>query len=194
MAQVRLNLKGVTSLLLDSDQFSQGLIASMLRGFGMDPPVICRTGAAAMAYLQNHCVDLCIIEAMLPDMSGPELIHWIRRPEMEAARYVPIIVLSSYTQLCMVSDARDAGANIIVRKPLSPQGLFDRITWVARVSRPFIECDSYVGPDRRFKASDPPNRVLKRGTDPREGTEGSAPVPPRSINKLAAAVAKGNVR
>src|SRR5271163_860053 len=181
MGQARLNLKGVTALLLDSDQFSRGLISSMLRGFGMDQPVIGQTGADAMAYLNGNAVDLCIMEAMLPDMSGAELIKWLRRPEMEKVRFVPVVVLTSYAQLRQVSAARDGGANIIVRKPVSPQGLFDRITWIARVQRPFIDAGNYSGPDRRFQSVDPPDGIWKRGDDANRGKESSAP---RAVNKL----------
>jgi two-component system chemotaxis response regulator CheY len=188
MAHARLNLKGVTTLLLDSDGFSRGLITSMLRGFGMDPPVIGPTGASAIGYLQNHCVDLCIMEATLPDMSGAELIRWIRRPDREAIRYVPIIVLTSYTQLRTVSETRDGGANLIVRKPVSPQGLFDRITWVARITRPFIDAGTYSGPDRRFKTIEPPDGVRRRSADARDS--GDNPMSHRPDNKLLAALSQ----
>jgi CheY-like chemotaxis protein len=188
MGQARLNLKGVQALLLDSDQFSRGLIASMLRGFGIDAPVLGQSGADAMAYLNGNSVDLCIVEAMLPDMSGAELIRWLRRPEMDKLRFVPVVVLTSYAQLRQVSAARDGGANIIVRKPVSPQGLFDRITWVARVQRPFIDAGNYSGPDRRFQSLDPPDGVWKREDDANRGKESAAP---RVVNKLVEAVSKG---
>ena len=190
MGQARLNLKGVTALLLDSDQFSRGLISSMLRGFGMDQPVIGQTGADAMSYLNGNAIDLCIMEAMLPDMSGAELIKWLRRPEMEKIRFVPVVVLTSYAQLRHVAAARDGGANIILRKPVSPQGLFDRITWVARVARPFIDAPNYSGPDRRFQSVDPPDGVFKRGDDANRGKEAA----PKVVNKLVQAVAKGGAQ
>jgi DNA-binding response OmpR family regulator len=188
-----MNLKGVTSLLLDSDVFSRGLITSMLRGFGMEPPVIGQKGADAMAYLQNHCVDLCVIEAMLPDMTGAEFIRWVRRPEMGAVRFMPVIVLSSYTQLRLVADARDGGAHIIVRKPLSPQGLFDRIAWVARAQRPFIDGAAYAGPDRRFRVADPSTYRPKRAGDARDPAGLSAQATSKFPNRLAAAVVKGSI-
>lgn len=184
MAQPRLNLKGVTTLLLDSDGFMRGLIASMLRGFGMDPPVMGATGASAITYLKSHCVDLCIMEAVLPDMSAPELIRWIRRPENEAIRFVPIIVLTSYTQLRTISATRDSGANLIMRKPVSPQGLFEHIALVARTVRPFIDAPNYSGPDRRFKTTEPPDGVLKRAGDASDPAEHHAP---RPVNRLLAA-------
>jgi DNA-binding response OmpR family regulator len=162
----------------------------MLRGFGMESPVTGQTGAEAMAYLHGNSVDLCIMEAMLPDMSGAELIRWLRRPEMEKLRFVPVVVLTSYAQLRLVSAARDGGANIIVRKPVSPQSLFDRITWVARVARPFIDGGNYAGPDRRFQAIDPPDGAFKRADDARRGPSAAGAAQP--VNKLVQAVSKGS--
>jgi len=188
MAQARLNLKGVTALVVDSDRFTRNLVAQMLRGFGIDAPGQCETGMDAISYLQHHYVDLCIVEAVLPDMESPELIGWIRRQE-KAMRFIPVIVLTGYTQLRMVEAARDGGANNIVKKPVSPQGLFDRITWVARVSRPFIETADFVGPDRRFRTIEPPDGVYKRDTDDQKGEHAS--VTPEAVNRLANAMQKG---
>ncbi|HEY0301936.1 MAG TPA: response regulator, partial [Rhizomicrobium sp.] len=164
--QARLNLRNVTTLLVDRDHFTRGLVSQMLRGFGMDSPTVAETGAQAKHHLQHHYADLCIIEADLPDMTSADVIRWIRRQEKSPFRFVPIIVMSGYTQLRLVSAVRDAGANLVVKKPLSPQGLFDRIAWVARTVRPFIEAGDFIGPDRRFRDRDPPQGEYRRETDP----------------------------
>ncbi len=165
MGQARLNLGGVSTLLVDSEQFTRGLIARMLRGFGMDPATQVESGEAAMAHLRHNVADLIIVDAMLPDMPSADLIRWVRRQHQSPVRFVPIIVLTGYTQLRLITDARDAGAHNVVKKPVSPQSLFDRITWVARLSRPFIEAGDYVGPDRRFRQIEPPDGCNKRETD-----------------------------
>jgi len=162
MSQMRLNLNGVTTLLVDSDHFTRGLVAHMLRGFGMESPTVFSNGRDAKDYLKNHMADLILVEAVLPDMDGAALIRWIRRREKNPLRFVPMIVLTGYTQLDKVSGARDSGANIVVKKPLSPQVLYDHIAWVGRVPRPFIEAGDYAGPDRRFKSLPPPGGIERR--------------------------------
>jgi len=47
--------------------------------------------------------------------------------------------------------ARDAGINEMMIKPLSVRTLFARIRAVFERPRPYIECKSYFGPDRRRK-------------------------------------------
>ena len=164
-SHTRLNLRNVTSLLVDSDHFTRGLVQQMLRGFGMDTPHFYDNGTDARDYLEHTQCDVVIMEAALPDMPSADLIRWIRRTNKGQLRFVPIIVMSGYTQLRLVSQARDAGANIVIRKPVSPQALFDRLLWVARMPRPFIETGDYAGPDRRFHDNPPMDGKYKRETD-----------------------------
>jgi CheY-like chemotaxis protein len=183
VGQPRLNLKGVTTLLIDSDLFTRGLVANMMRGFGMDSPTVGETGKQAQHHLEHHYADLVIMEGGMPDMTAADLIRWIRKQEKSPFRFVPIIVMSGYTQLRLINQARDAGANLVVKKPLSPAALFDRITWVARTSRPFIETADYIGPDRRFKNVPAPDGKMKRESDEQEA--GNTIETQQSLNSAA---------
>jgi hypothetical protein len=58
-----------------------------------------------------------------------------------------------------VTNARDCGAHIVMAKPLTPKAVLDRIVWVARTGRRFVESDKFVGPDRRFKEGGVPEKV-----------------------------------
>jgi CheY-like chemotaxis protein len=165
MSQSRLNLKNITALLADRDPFTRGLIAQMLRGFGIDNLLIASNGAEAKELVLANRTDILFLEGALPDMNTGEFIAWIRRQASNPVRFVPIIVLSGYTQLKMIASARDGGAHTVVRKPVAPQTLFDRICWAANFSRPFLESPRYIGPDRRFHEVPPPDEKLKRETD-----------------------------
>jgi CheY-like chemotaxis protein len=164
VAGARLNLKGVSALVIDSDAFTRGLVTQMLRGFGLDAISTCETGTQGIAHLQQNYADLCIVEGVLPDMPSTDFIGWLRKQD-KAMRFIPVMVLTGYTQMGMVAAARDGGANSVVKKPVSPQALFDRINWMAKISRPFIETVSYIGPDRRIRNDIPPDGVYKRETD-----------------------------
>jgi DNA-binding response OmpR family regulator len=58
--------------------------------------------------------------------------------------------------------ARDAGANFVLTKPIAPNLLLQRIMWIGRDARPFVELESYVGPDRRFSLDGPPDGAPDR--------------------------------
>jgi CheY-like chemotaxis protein len=178
----------VSALVIDSDAFTRSLVTQMLRGFGLDAISTCETGTQAIAHLQNNYTDLCIVEGVLPDMPSTEFIAWLRKQE-KAMRFIPVMVLTGYTQMGMVAAARDGGANSVVKKPVSPQALFDRINWMAKVSRPFIDTGSYIGPDRRIRNGIPPDGVYKRESDEKADADNASPV--QLQNRLAQAFPQG---
>jgi CheY-like chemotaxis protein len=175
MAQPRLNLSKVTVLLADRNSYSRALISQALRGFGVQHILACDSGAATQEYLSQSTIDLCLVEAELSDMSGSDLIRAIRALPKDPLRFVPIIMLSGYTQFRMLSVARDAGANLVLKKPISPQALFDRIGWLGRTKRAYIETSNYTGPDRRFQDIDPPDGAYKRANDKQEDVSPNKP-------------------
>jgi len=164
MTKTRMKLAGVSALVVDNDRHAVNLLLQMLRGLGMDQPAVVETGEEARAMLQNRLFDLCIFEASLPDMGAADLISFVRRLP-PPAKYTPILVVTSYSHMRNVRAARDSGAHLVVKKPLSPQILFDRISWAASATRPFVEAGVYVGPDRRFKFAGPPEGVGRRQDD-----------------------------
>jgi DNA-binding response OmpR family regulator len=164
MTKARLNLKGVCVLVVDHDKYAVGLLLQMLRGFEVEQPVVVDTGMAAKELLKNHTYDLCLLESKLADMKGADLVRWVRR-QKPPLKFMPTIVVTSYSQLRNVTAARDAGAHTVIKKPVSPRVLFDHIGWVADGTRPFVEVGEYMGPDRRFKFSGPPDGIGRRQND-----------------------------
>jgi DNA-binding response OmpR family regulator len=165
MEKQKMNFAGVTALLVEGDRHCMSLLAELLRRFGLETQISVETGAEAKAYIERASIDLCFCEWTLMDMEGAELVRWMRRNAPGPVRFIPIIVLTGYSQMDAVVAARDAGASFVVKKPLSPQIIYDRLAWAAQSSRKFIESESYVGPDRRFKSLGPPDGLGRRSTD-----------------------------
>lgn len=160
-----MNFGGITALIAECDNHSVSLLGEILRRFGLERQIAVTSGADAKAYLERAIVELCFFDAALHDIEGAELVRWVRRTLPEPVRCVPIIVLTSYSQIDAVIAARDAGASFVVRKPISPQILYDRLVWAAQGTRQFIETENYVGPDRRFRQIGPPDGLGRRSTD-----------------------------
>ncbi len=160
----RMNLKGVRTLLVNADTFDANLVTQMLHGLGLDKLDVATSGGEAQKRIAADDYALCLCDADLPDMPAPMLVQWIRR-QVTPARFLPILVLTGYSGFGNVTAFRDAGAHLVMKKPASPQTLYDRIAWVARPPRAFVECESYAGPDRRFKSVGPPGGVPRRATD-----------------------------
>ena len=97
-------------------------------------------------------------------MDGVECVRQIRTLN-GVNRFVPIIMVTGYTETSLKKEARDAGVDDFLGKPISPQSLLGRIISVMDNRRPFYEADGYFGPDRRTKAekySGPEQRKTQR--------------------------------
>lgn len=163
MAELRLNLTNVSALVVDRDLYSQGITRQILRGFGLQFQHHARTAKEAQEFLEKNKVELCLVEADLPDMTGYKFVRWLRRHEDEAIRFLPVLILTGYTQAQNVAAGRDCGANSIVRKPFSPKTVFDHIAFAAGTKRAYLESPNYIGPDRRFQDIETTHK--RRATD-----------------------------
>lgn len=85
-------------------------------------------------------------------MSGLEFIRMVRADRNSSTAYIPIIMLTAYSNQKDVIAARDSGVSDYLIKPYSVRTLVDRILHVIDYPRPFVHCDSYRGPDRRRRA------------------------------------------
>ena len=73
-------------------------------------------GAQAMALLEQHPVDLALVDIMMPKVDGYQLIKAIRRQE----KYIPVIVISAKVALSDRVLGIDLGADDYVTKPFEP--------------------------------------------------------------------------
>ncbi|MDP1778605.1 MAG: response regulator, partial [Brevundimonas sp.] len=83
-------------------------------------------------------------------------VRWLRRSGLEPNAFVPVIMTAAHIRRSRVTEARDCGANFIVTKPFSATTLLERIVWVSKDERPFLEIGDYFGPDRRFRMAAAP--------------------------------------
>lgn len=182
----KLNLEKVNFLLVDDNVHSLDIIASAISGFGGRNTVRCTSVKEAKEALAHKTFDFILTDAQMPVEDGYSFIRWLRREGSEANRFAPAILVTGHTRLSQVILARDCGAHFIVAKPMTPQVLLERIFWVAQDERPFIDCETYVGPDRRFKRLGPPFGTEGRRKDDAKGQLGDAVEPNLSQDEIDA--------
>jgi len=151
-----INLDKARALVVDDNPQSLDLLVGVLTSFGLRNVVRKANGKEAQEDLRYHAADLILTNAQLPELDGYDLVRWLRREADEAHRMTPAIIVTAHTRRAHVEKARDCGANFIVTKPISPAIMLERILWVAKSDRMFIECDAYAGPDRRWRNAGPP--------------------------------------
>lgn len=149
------NFSNAVTMVVDDSPFGLDLTAEALRGFGIQVRYACYSAAEAIDILKDHTVDLLVVDCEMPGMDGHELVRWIRNSGLDPNAYIPIIMTAGHVRKTKVGAVRDCGANFLVTKPFSAASLLQRLIWVARDARPFLEVGDYRGPDRRYRDSAP---------------------------------------
>jgi CheY-like chemotaxis protein len=159
------SLRGISYLIADANSYFSSLLFSMLKGFGADKIVQARDWGTAIEALTTSKIDVMLCDALLPPGGGIRFVRGLRTDAAATYRKIPILFMTSDGRVSTIKAARDAGANMIVMKPLSPKNLHERLQWVAFDARAFVETPTYYGPDRRFKIEGFPDGQGRRKGD-----------------------------
>ncbi|MGC2856460.1 response regulator [Novispirillum sp. DQ9] len=108
-------------------------------------------GASALDLLRTYPADLVLLDWKMEPMDGLEFMRELRRGPHSPNPYLPVIMVSGYTDAALVTAARDAGVNEFLAKPISAKSLLSRLIAVIDTPRPFVKSATYFGPDRRRK-------------------------------------------
>lgn len=142
----RLNCSSLRFLIIDPDSFYRAILRSVFWGFGATTILEAETAEEALDIFRHHELDLITTEWAGADTAT--LIRTIRRSPGRNFM-LPIFVVTCETTRRDVFEARDAGANEVLAKPISAKILFDRIYDVVNNPRVFVRASRYLGPDRR---------------------------------------------
>ena len=180
----RLKLDKVSVLVVDDNQQSLDILGQVLSGFGVRSIQKCESAKDAMKALGSQVFDFIVSESNMVDQDGFAFVRGVRRMRGQPNALIPILMVTSHARTSQVHKARDSGANFLVAKPITPKVLLDRIVWVAKEERMFIEAPNYVGPERRFQRLGPPPGMTGRRKDDLHAELGAANTPNLSQEQI----------
>ena len=124
-------------------------------------------GALAFKEMQSFPCDLIIVDWYMEPLDGLDFVRLVRTGKDSRDPFVPIIMLSGFTEFRRVAEARDAGVNEFLAKPVSVESLGLRIQSLINNPRPFIRTKNFMGPCRRRNNLGPPRgKPERRVADP----------------------------
>tara|TARA_R110000787_G_scaffold274979_1_gene383222 strand:- start:64100 stop:64723 length:624 start_codon:yes stop_codon:yes gene_type:complete len=161
------DLSRIDILIVEDNKHMQALVRDMMRALGVNSVRTADDGASALKVLIDFEPDIIVTDWKMHPLNGVELVQMIRTGSDSKNPYVPVIMLSAYTEYKRVKEAVDAGVNEFLAKPVSVTGLYNRIVSIIDRPRPFIRNKSYTGPDRRRHDTNSSNYEgkLRRETD-----------------------------
>lgn len=160
-----MDLRRARVLLTEDNKASASIISQVLVGCGIRLKSQCCSADETKKILKTETFDLIILDGEMPGEDGFELTRYIRSDVKALNSTAPIVIFSGYASKDKVHRARDVGANLVITKPIVPRVFLERIEWVARNARDFIECHSYIGPDRRHHNQQLPEGLTERRGD-----------------------------
>ncbi|WP_374470624.1 response regulator [Phenylobacterium sp.] len=164
-----MDLRALRLLIVDDNRNAAEIVRSVLASVGAKDMSLVTTPEKAFEDLQGGGYDLCIVDQNLgKGDDGTELVRRIRTDPRSANPYLPILMLTGYTEQRRVQAARDAGVTEFLSKPFTIVGLLRRIEALIHAPRPFVRSEDYFGPDRR-RRQDPDYKGPERRKRPPGG-------------------------
>jgi DNA-binding response OmpR family regulator len=174
--QERVNLSTAEVLILGGDADGVEILAQMFAGFGVHTPRRCASANEGMTVVGERDLNLVVVDSALEDADGYEFIKWLRRCGSPNA-WAPAILVTGHTTPSQIFRGRDAGASFVVRKPVPPLVMMQRIVWLLNDPRAFVTSPGYYGPDRRVRSVGPPIGMKGRRHDDLSVDVGEAKTP-----------------
>ncbi len=144
-------------LLIDDDTALGELLAEYLRPEGWQLE-ICESGVAGLTLAKNQDFDLIVLDVMLPELSGFEILKALRAGDIRT----PIIMLSARGEDVDRIVGLELGADDYLPKPFNPRELVARLkALLRRSSVDQTETVTTYGP---WQIDSQQRRVLEHGT------------------------------
>ena len=102
-------------LIVDDEEMNRDMLARRLEHKGYSVATA-DNGTKALAMVERHSFDLILLDVMMPDLNGLEVLGLLRR--LHSPAELPVIMVTARDQSCDVVEALTLGSNDYVTKPI----------------------------------------------------------------------------
>lgn len=161
-------LHRISILVVEDNQPMLEITKSLLLAFGVGHVIGAPNGEIGFKRYCEYNPDMIIADWMMRPMDGISFTRMVRNDARSPNPYVPIILMTGFSERRRVLQARDAGVTEFLVKPFNAKDLYKRLAQVIERPRQFVKSGDFFGPDRRRKRDatmSPYNGPLKRDND-----------------------------
>lgn len=150
MAGSGLDFSRLRVLIVDDNVFSRRIASFALRALNIHQVAEAESAESGYAALSTFVPDIILLDWVMQPIDGLAFIKRVRYDKASGFRYIPMIMVSGFSEIWRVRQARDMGANEFIVKPFSAKVLYTKLKTLIDIPRPFVEvANGYFGPDRR---------------------------------------------
>lgn len=143
------NLSHVEVVVVDDCPIMVKLLGLILNSMDIKKLHCTTDPVRALEEVSKYRPHLVITDLHMDSIDGVTFTKAIRFNRDDDLRYTPIFALSGFTDKEHVLEAKAAGVNEVLAKPVSTRTIYRRICNLIERPPKFIETASYFGPDRQ---------------------------------------------
>jgi two-component system, chemotaxis family, chemotaxis protein CheY len=106
-----------TVMIIDDAVFMRNILRAIITDKGFTVVAEAASGIEAMRILHDQNPDIVILDIILPDVNGLDLLDSILKIRPQAK----VVICSSISQEPIIKKALDHGANGFIQKPFTPE-------------------------------------------------------------------------
>ncbi|WP_339383248.1 response regulator [Oculatella sp. LEGE 06141] len=129
-----LSLQGVRVLVVDDEPDAREFAAFVLQQYDAEVVVVA-SAKEALEVLTQSVPDLLLSDIGMPDVDGYMLIRQIRQRSTEAGGQIPAIALTAYAAEFDQQQAKTAGFQMHIAKPVEPEAMVNAIARLVQLKR-----------------------------------------------------------
>lgn len=128
-----MNSSQKTVMIIEDEVDAAELFSEMMRLSGFRVVKMFASGPA-LSVMSQEKPDVILLDIMMPDISGLEVLRFIRRePDLAS---IPVIILSAKSMPTDIKTGFEAGASMYLTKPVGFQDLKDAVDRALGASPP----------------------------------------------------------
>lgn len=144
----------------------RGLVRVILAGFGCRRVEEAGDSADAYEIVSRGGIDIAFVDFKLSQGDGAEFCRRIRMDPASPDFYLPIIMITAYSERSRVIDAINSGVDEFLVKPVRAVDVANRVNAIIERRRAFVKSKDYFGPDRRRREDPRWKGPWRRAHDP----------------------------
>ncbi|MEO8113858.1 MAG: response regulator, partial [Phenylobacterium sp.] len=109
-------------LIVDDNKHMRVLLGEMLRALGVVQIYEANDGAQGFEVMRKHAIDIVMTDLSMEPVDGIEFTRMLRTSPDSPNRMAPVIMVTGHSTLHRVNEARNAGVNEFLTKPLTARG------------------------------------------------------------------------
>ena len=113
-----------TILIVEDNELNMKLFNDLLEAHGF-ATVKTREGTRVLEIAREHKPDLILMDIQLPEVSGLDLIRWLK--DAQDLKHIPVIAITAFAMKGDEDRIRETGCEDYISKPISVLGFIETV-------------------------------------------------------------------